>query len=132
MKTLVIPENYSTINREDYIKTLEAFCMYVNKLGINVVILDLEEAEQIYTTQQNVNYARHNVLAVENAKNNDNAKPTRRLPGGSVYRLPLPSGAPPEPQEEIYKCASCTEKNESFVPQHGIKPEHSCESMNTN
>ena len=36
------------------------------------------------------------------------------------------SGALPEPQEEIYKCASCAEKNGSFVPQSGIKPEHSC------
>ncbi len=36
------------------------------------------------------------------------------------------SCALPEPQEEIYKCASCVEKNGSFVPQSGIKPEHSC------
>ena len=55
MKTLVIPENYSTINHEDYKKTLEAFCMYVDKLGIDLVIQDLEEAQQVYTAQQNVN-----------------------------------------------------------------------------
>ena len=36
------------------------------------------------------------------------------------------SGALPEPQEEIYKCAPCVEKNGSFQPQAGIKPECSC------
>lgn len=36
------------------------------------------------------------------------------------------SGALPEPQEEIYKCAACVEKHGSFIPQHGIKPEYSC------
>lgn len=36
------------------------------------------------------------------------------------------SGALLEPQEEIYKCATCTKKNGSFAPQHGIKPEYSC------
>jgi len=36
------------------------------------------------------------------------------------------SGALPEPQEEIYKCAKCVEKHGSFQPQTGIKPEHSC------
>lgn len=36
------------------------------------------------------------------------------------------SGALPEPQEEIYKCAGCVEKNGSFEPQPGIKPECSC------
>ncbi len=40
------------------------------------------------------------------------------------------SCALPEPQEEIYKCASCVEKNGSFVPQSGIKPEHSCGGRN--
>ena len=42
------------------------------------------------------------------------------------------SGALPEPQEEIYKCAACAEKRGSFVPQHGIKPEHSCGSLTHN
>lgn len=42
------------------------------------------------------------------------------------------SGALPEPQEEIYKCAPCVEKHGSFVPQHGIKPEHSCGSLTHN
>lgn len=55
MKTLVIPENYSTINHEDYTKTLEALCMYVDKLGIDLIIQDLEEAQQVYTAQQNTN-----------------------------------------------------------------------------
>jgi len=36
------------------------------------------------------------------------------------------SGVLPEPQEEVYKCAACVEKNGSFLPQHGIKPERSC------
>lgn len=36
------------------------------------------------------------------------------------------SGALPEPQEMILKCASCVEKFGSFEPQCGIKPEHSC------
>lgn len=36
------------------------------------------------------------------------------------------SGVLPEPQEEIYLCAKCSENNGSFVPQHGIKPEFSC------
>ena len=36
------------------------------------------------------------------------------------------SGALPEPQEEIYKCAPCMKKHGSFEPQHGIKPEYSC------
>ena len=55
MNTLILPENFSTKSPEEYKKTLEAFCMYVDKLGIDVVILDLEEAEQVYTKQQNVN-----------------------------------------------------------------------------
>lgn len=38
----------------------------------------------------------------------------------------LYSGALPEPQEEIFKCAGCVEKHGSFEPQPGIKPEHSC------
>jgi hypothetical protein len=42
------------------------------------------------------------------------------------------SGALPEPQEEIYKCAACAEKHGSFVPQHGIKPEYSCGSLTHN
>lgn len=42
------------------------------------------------------------------------------------------SGALPEPQEEIYKCAACAEKHGSFVPQHGIKPECSCGSLTHN
>lgn len=42
------------------------------------------------------------------------------------------SCALPEPQEEIYKCASCVEKNGSFVPQSGIKPEHSCGGLTHN
>lgn len=42
------------------------------------------------------------------------------------------SGAILEPQEEIYKCASCVEKNGSFHPQAGIKPECSCGSMTHN
>lgn len=41
------------------------------------------------------------------------------------------SGALLEPQEEIYKCAPCVEKNGSFVPQTGIKPEHSCGKLPT-
>jgi len=36
------------------------------------------------------------------------------------------SGALPEPQEEIYRCAPCVEKHGLFEPQHGIKPEYSC------
>jgi hypothetical protein len=42
------------------------------------------------------------------------------------------SGVLPEPQEEIYKCAACVEKNGSFVPQNGIKPEHSCGHLTHN
>ena len=42
------------------------------------------------------------------------------------------SGSLPEPQEEIYKCAACAEKNGSFAPQHGIKPEFSCGSLTHN
>lgn len=42
------------------------------------------------------------------------------------------SGALPEPQEEIYKCAACAEKHGSFVPQHGIKPECSCGNLTHN
>jgi len=42
------------------------------------------------------------------------------------------SGALPEPQEEIYKCASCVERHGSFRPQTGIKPEHSCGSLTHN
>lgn len=55
MNTLIIPENYNTINPEDYEKTLQSLCMYVDKLGIDLVIQDLEEAQQVYTAQQNVN-----------------------------------------------------------------------------
>jgi hypothetical protein len=36
------------------------------------------------------------------------------------------SGMLPEPEGEIYKCASCAEKTGSFMPQHGINPEFSC------
>ena len=42
------------------------------------------------------------------------------------------SGALPEPQEEIYKCAACVEKNGSFRPQAGIKPECSCGRLTHN
>ena len=42
------------------------------------------------------------------------------------------SGALPEPQEEIYKCAGCAEKNGSFQPQEGIKPECSCGRLTHN
>ena len=42
------------------------------------------------------------------------------------------SGALPEPQEEIYKCAPCVEKHGSFVPQAGIKPECSCGNLTHN
>jgi hypothetical protein len=42
------------------------------------------------------------------------------------------SGVLPEPQEEIYKCATCAEKHGSFMPQHGIKPECSCGSLTHN
>lgn len=42
------------------------------------------------------------------------------------------SGFPPEPQEEIYKCAICVEKNGSFQPQSGIKPEASCGHLTHN
>ena len=62
MKTLVIPENYSTIpeshdtvGSEDYYSTLQALCMYVDKLGIDLVITDLEKAQQLYIEQQNTN-----------------------------------------------------------------------------
>ena len=55
MKTLVLPESFNTESPEEYQKTLEAFCMYVDKLGIDLVIQDLEEAQQVYTAQQNVN-----------------------------------------------------------------------------
>ena len=41
------------------------------------------------------------------------------------------SGALPEPQEEIYKCAACVEKHGSFAPQPGIKPEYSCGKLPT-
>ena len=41
------------------------------------------------------------------------------------------SGALPEPQEEIYKCAGCAEKN-AFQPQEGIKPECSCGRLTHN
>jgi hypothetical protein len=41
------------------------------------------------------------------------------------------SGVLLEPQEEIYKCAPCVKKHGSFVPQHGIKPEHSCGKLPT-
>lgn len=36
------------------------------------------------------------------------------------------SGVLPDPQEEIFRCASCVEKKGSFVPQVGIRPEMSC------
>jgi hypothetical protein len=36
------------------------------------------------------------------------------------------SGVIPEPQEEIFLCASCVEKHGSFILQSGIKPEYSC------
>lgn len=36
------------------------------------------------------------------------------------------SGTLPEPQEEVFKCAACVEKNGSFAPDPRIKPEHSC------
>ena len=55
MNILHLPENYKTIDIQDYKKTLEAFCMYVDKLGIDFVIDNLEEAQRIYTEQQNVN-----------------------------------------------------------------------------
>ena len=42
------------------------------------------------------------------------------------------SGALPEPHEEIYKCAGCAEKNGSFQPQEGIKPEYSCGRLTHN
>ena len=42
------------------------------------------------------------------------------------------SGVLPEPQEEIYKCATCVEKNGSFTPQHGIKSECSFGSLTHN
>ena len=53
--------------------------------------------------------------------------PADKMPFGRCCKAPtIYSCALPEPQEEIYKCASCVEKNGSFVPQSGIKPEHSC------
>ena len=55
MNTLIIPETFNTKSPEEYKKTLEAFCMYVDRLGIDLVIQDLEEAQQVYTAQQNVN-----------------------------------------------------------------------------
>lgn len=36
------------------------------------------------------------------------------------------SGYPPTPDEEIYRCFTCTEKYGTFIPQSGIKPEFSC------
>lgn len=38
----------------------------------------------------------------------------------------LYSGVIPEPHEEIYLCAACSEKNGHFQPQPGIRPECSC------
>ncbi len=55
MNTLIIPESHDTVGFEDYYSTLQALCMYVDKLGIDLVIQDLEEAQQVYTAQQNVN-----------------------------------------------------------------------------
>ena len=55
MNTLILPETFNTKSPEEYKKTLEAFCMYVDKLGVDLVIQDLEEAQKVYTEQQNVN-----------------------------------------------------------------------------
>ena len=55
MNTLIITENTNMEKSEAYFKTLEAFCMYVDKLGIDLVINDLEEAQKLYTEQQNTN-----------------------------------------------------------------------------
>jgi hypothetical protein len=61
MNTLIIPKehsNYSendTVGSEDYYSTLQALCMYVDKLGIDLVITDLEKAQQLYIEQQNTN-----------------------------------------------------------------------------
>jgi hypothetical protein len=55
MNTLIIPENFDNVGSEDYYQTLQALCMYVDKLGIDLVITDLEKAQQLYTEQQNTN-----------------------------------------------------------------------------
>ena len=55
MNTLILPENHNALDPDVYKTTLEAFCMYVDKLGIDLVIQDLEEAQQVYTAQQNAN-----------------------------------------------------------------------------
>ena len=36
------------------------------------------------------------------------------------------SGYPPGPDREIFRCVPCVEKFGTFIPQSGIKPEHSC------
>jgi hypothetical protein len=55
MNTLIIPESHDTVGSEDYHQTLQALCMYVDKLGIDLVITDLEKAQQLYIEQQNTN-----------------------------------------------------------------------------
>lgn len=56
MNTLILPDvDHNAIDHDIYKTTLEAFCMYVDRLGIDLVIQDLEEAQQVYTAQQNVN-----------------------------------------------------------------------------
>jgi hypothetical protein len=51
---------------------------------------------------------------------------------GPVEWKMIYSGAIPEPDKEIYKCAACVSKNGSFVPQDGIKPEFSCGKLTPN
>lgn len=53
MKTLVLPEHYNAIDPNHYEETLKALCLYVDKLGIDLVISDLEDIEKRYSEQKN-------------------------------------------------------------------------------
>jgi hypothetical protein len=53
MKTLVLPEHYNAIDPNHYEETLKALCLYVDKLGIDLVIDDLEDIEKRYSEQKN-------------------------------------------------------------------------------
>jgi len=53
MKTLVLPEHYNAIDPNHYEETLKAFCLYVDKLGIDLIINDLEAIENQFSKQKN-------------------------------------------------------------------------------
>ncbi len=55
METLMIPEDNVIEKDEKYFDVLKGLCYAVDKFGIDMVITDLEEAQQVYTAQQNVN-----------------------------------------------------------------------------